>query len=48
MAQPVNKILLVDDDKMTNLMHIRQIVKFELAASVGHQHAADERVRILG
>ena len=34
MAFPLRKILLVDDDKVTNLLHKRQIAKFKLAASV--------------
>jgi len=34
MAYPLRRILLVDDDKVTNLMHQRQIIKYKLAASV--------------
>lgn len=34
MTVPLRRILLVDDDKVTNLMHTRQIVKYELAQSI--------------
>lgn len=34
MANTLNRILLVDDDTVTNLMHKRQIARFELAKDV--------------